>query len=286
MKKGAQLKTHGFVWVTQGRREHHAVLLEPITVDCDTVLIRWSTMTTTERVSVSSVRMDQEGSRRCCQRERATGLIPNYSNGEDTTTSGAPAIIDLTEDEEESGAPTVIDPTEKPLIVLEEVDELKSDRDLRRHRKVLAKRRRTMFFSQLALLQVQKPKFAHKLWLSSFQKSNFALQDDYILERILAYLHERELVLAAGLVSTKWFEVATTSHANLLLARLLCDNQDCDSSSNFLAESNRKMSLIERNWDYLTTNFPWACFLAEGGYKKVYKVFNKKLNVEEAVSVM
>jgi hypothetical protein len=118
------------------------------------------------------------------------------------------------------------------------------------------------------------------------------LDDSSILERILDHLQEKELLLSASLVSTKWFEVATISHANLMLSCLGCESQDCDGSdclettNNLLQEPNHALSLMERPWGYLTTTFPWACFLAEGAYKRVYKVFNHKFSVEEAVSVM
>jgi hypothetical protein len=43
---------------------------------------------------------------------------------------------------------------------------------------------------------------------------------------------------------------------------------------------------IEKSWAKMNRIFPWACFLAEGAYKKVYHVWNADVDGEEAVSVM
>ena len=50
--------------------------------------------------------------------------------------------------------------------------------------------------------------------------------------------------------------------------------------------STTTSTLTDRPWQYLTSNFPWACFLSEGAFKRVYKVYNDSIGVEEAVSVM
>jgi hypothetical protein len=43
---------------------------------------------------------------------------------------------------------------------------------------------------------------------------------------------------------------------------------------------------IERSWEALHKSFPWACFLAKGGAKTVFKVYNVATEQEEAISVM
>lgn len=116
------------------------------------------------------------------------------------------------------------------------------------------------------------------------------LDDNGLLESILDFLQENELLLSASLVSRKWFEASTNSHANLMLSCVGWENDDLDSDACFeslsTTQTNHAMSLMERPWEYLTSTFPWASFLSEGAYKRVYKVFNHKFRVEEAVSVM
>jgi serine/threonine protein kinase len=43
---------------------------------------------------------------------------------------------------------------------------------------------------------------------------------------------------------------------------------------------------MERSWHFLNDKFPWATFLSEGAFKRVYRVWNSTVNAEEAVSVM
>ncbi|KAG7361353.1 protein kinase domain containing protein [Nitzschia inconspicua] len=201
-----------------------------------------------------------------------------------------------------------------------------SIRDFSRREKSLAKRRRTALFatandpvktirearksmfvqlSQIslakskALLPESSPEFfslnaldGHVLFdkqLSAVAQS--PLDDRDILEGILDFLQEKELLLSASLVSRRWFEAATNSHANLMLSCVGCESDDFESESYREAlpstqQANHALSLMERPWEYLTSTFPWASFLSEGAYKRVYKVFNRKFRVEEAVSVM
>ncbi len=46
------------------------------------------------------------------------------------------------------------------------------------------------------------------------------------------------------------------------------------------------MKSIEKSRAEMNRIFPWACFLAEGAYKNVYRVWNAYDYGEEAVSVM
>mmetsp|Transcript_8999 Transcript_8999/g.19432 ORF Transcript_8999/g.19432 Transcript_8999/m.19432 type:complete len:124 (-) Transcript_8999:812-1183(-) len=43
---------------------------------------------------------------------------------------------------------------------------------------------------------------------------------------------------------------------------------------------------MERSWPYLMERFPWAMFLSEGAFKRVYKVWNRYGGAYEALSVM
>ena len=50
--------------------------------------------------------------------------------------------------------------------------------------------------------------------------------------------------------------------------------------------AQEKEPILEISWNVLHCRFPWACFLAEGGAKKVHKVYNSTVKAEEALSVM
>lgn len=105
------------------------------------------------------------------------------------------------------------------------------------------------------------------------------LDDSEVLRMIFDFLEETELLLVVGLVSSKWSDAATHSHANLMLSSVThCDTETVHDSKDAIKS--------RRSWDYLTTTFPWACFLSEGAFKRVYKVFNHTCQEEEAISVM
>jgi hypothetical protein len=118
------------------------------------------------------------------------------------------------------------------------------------------------------------------------------LENDTILQAIFVFLPEHELLRTASLVCSKWANAATHSHAQLMLMSVGCagipGNFDDDSDDESCGEDDVMAipGLMERPWQYLTSNFPWACFLSEGAFKQVFKVFNHNHQVEEAVSVM
>jgi hypothetical protein len=126
------------------------------------------------------------------------------------------------------------------------------------------------------------------------ETSDSPMENDAILQTIFRYLPEYELLCTASLVCSKWADAATHAHANLMLMSVGCtgtsgdldDDSDDESSNEDIATESGVPGLLERPWQYLTNNFPWACFLSEGAYKRVYKVFNHTYRVEEAVSVM
>lgn len=120
------------------------------------------------------------------------------------------------------------------------------------------------------------------------------LTDDGILETIFGFLQETELLCTASLVSSKWADAATQAHANMMLMSVGCfgnseisdDDNDSDDEESASENAVAIPGLMEREWNYLASTFPWACFLSEGAFKRVYKVFNGMHRVEEAVSVM
>jgi hypothetical protein len=129
---------------------------------------------------------------------------------------------------------------------------------------------------------------------SSPQETNLSpLNDADILQLVFDFLDERELTMVASLVSTKWFEAATHSHANLMLLSVGCGSERRNDDEYFEkmesatpSNDTTAAALMERSWNYLASTYPWACFLSEGAFKRVYKVFNHQHRVEEAVSVM
>jgi hypothetical protein len=123
------------------------------------------------------------------------------------------------------------------------------------------------------------------------QESGNLFDNDQILQTVLGFLHEPELLCVASLVCSKWADAATHAHARLMLLSVGCGESqeeldDDESVEEEVNTSDAVPGLMERPWKYLTTNFPWACFLSEGAFKRVYKVFNHTHRVEEAISVM
>jgi hypothetical protein len=92
---------------------------------------------------------------------------------------------------------------------------------------------------------------------------------------IFSYLTESELSTKVTPVCKEWSDWATLAHAQLLLTSVQRMEEGCPTGSG-----------MERSWHFIHKLFPWARYLAEGGAKKVYKVHNSVVNMEEAVSVM
>jgi hypothetical protein len=130
------------------------------------------------------------------------------------------------------------------------------------------------FFSQDNSLVVNESTFAR-----SSNSEQSPLNDSEVLRMVFDFLEEKELLFVVGLVSRKWSDAATHSHANLMLSSVT----HCDTES---VHGMNEVARSRRSWEYLTTTFPWACFLSEGAFKRVYKVFNHTCQEEEAISVM
>jgi len=134
------------------------------------------------------------------------------------------------------------------------------------------------------------------------------LRDEELLSPIFSYLTEEELLVSASAVQMSWAEAATSAHATLMLVSVGCstsfveggneeEEEDDDDEINSrmqmvdIAGGNSKGSdsiakSMERSWHFLNGKFPWATFLSEGAFKRVYRVWNSTVNAEEAVSVM
>ena len=135
------------------------------------------------------------------------------------------------------------------------------------------------------------------------------LRDSKALGSILSFLREHDLLCSVSLVCSAWADAATHAHASLSLisvgcspslidgkdfAKTCCSLDDDDGSLGEDGSDNQEAQLeknsialsMERPWKFLLNKFPWAMFLSEGAYKRVYKVWNSSVQAEEAVSVM
>jgi hypothetical protein len=118
-----------------------------------------------------------------------------------------------------------------------------------------------------------------------------AMASENVLPLVFAFLMEGELLSKVSLVCSTWADAATTAHASMMLASVgyseSMEEIDDDDESAELSLGMRPIAQsMERSWDFLVARFPWGCFLAEGGFKRVYKVHNTAVGAEEAVSVM
>lgn len=98
--------------------------------------------------------------------------------------------------------------------------------------------------------------------------------DEEIMKTILSFGGEEELRTTMASVSSQWFDWASIAYANLLVRSV---NE---------AEVSITCPPLERSWNSIHEMLPWACFIAEGGAKRVYKAFNSCERRIEAVSVM
>jgi hypothetical protein len=95
-----------------------------------------------------------------------------------------------------------------------------------------------------------------------------------LMGKIFSFFDEKTLFTKAFATWSQWGDWATDAHANLLLGSVQID------------DNTAKKTSLDISWKSLHDSFPWACFLAAGGAKKVYKVYNPVARKEEAVSVM
>ncbi len=118
---------------------------------------------------------------------------------------------------------------------------------------------------------------------------------------VLSFLSERDLLHSASLVSTRFSDVAAEALGNLMLLSVGCDPWtrgkrrdspiDADDSSLGDAQGVPRWHLsvaksLEKGWPHLMNQFPWAQFLSDGAFKKVFKVWNHRCGAYEALSVM
>lgn len=138
---------------------------------------------------------------------------------------------------------------------------------------------------------VSEHKFEASVQLDIQLDSTLLLGNEGILKSIFLFLSEPELLQSAFLVSRKWADAATQAHAELMLMSVGCSNilsSDAPYFDDDVTSSSHEdfRVLLDKPWDYVTSTYPWARFLSEGGFKQVYKVFNRKFKSVEAISVM
>ncbi len=123
------------------------------------------------------------------------------------------------------------------------------------------------------------------------------LATDTILMAIFKFSEERELIHNVSTVSKLWAQVATKTHANLMLTSVGCTPyfgacaKACFSNGEVELEESPSANASQilrnqRDWSFLVTRFPWACFLGDGAFKRVYKVWNSSMECYEALSLM
>mmetsp|Transcript_3226 Transcript_3226/g.7135 ORF Transcript_3226/g.7135 Transcript_3226/m.7135 type:complete len:1869 (+) Transcript_3226:634-6240(+) len=134
---------------------------------------------------------------------------------------------------------------------------------------------------------------------------NSIMGNSTVFSHVLSFLNEGELIHSASLISTRFADVAAEALGNLMLVSVGCDpslkgsNTNDDSSSEAEADESdlvdtQAVSLgpssvaksMERGWPHLMNLFPWAKFLSDGAFKRVYKVWNNQCGAYEALSVM
>eukprot|EP00977_Amphora_coffeiformis_P006730 scaffold1484_cov173-Amphora_coffeaeformis.AAC.8 len=118
-------------------------------------------------------------------------------------------------------------------------------------------------------------------------------KDDALLDTVFSFLTEKDLMRSTSLVCSHWYDASATAYARLMMASVgYREESDEIEAGEYSSEncdggiSDRNIALTSRGWEYLTTRFPWGMFLSEGGFKRVYKVYNTAVNAEEAISVM
>ena len=124
---------------------------------------------------------------------------------------------------------------------------------------------------------------------------------------ILSFLNEGELIHSASLVCTAWADAATEALSTLMLASVGCDPSSFMSNGNddelscideelesieecsdgtAVFESSSIAKSMEKDWSFLMDSFPWAQFLSDGAFKRVYKVWNENVGAYEAGSYL
>jgi hypothetical protein len=180
--------------------------------------------------------------------------------------------------------------------------------DRRRTMKLQKYRRMSMCVAAAAELIQPKLKRCYRL-SETPTKKRISLNETYInrimeshiFSHVLSFLSERDLIHSASLVSTRFADFAAEALGNLMLVSVGCDpwtrgiktDNLCDADDYSLTDvrgisrwHSSVAKSLEKGWPYLMRQFPWAQFLSDGAFKKVFKVWNHQCGAYEALSVM
>ncbi|KAL7493359.1 hypothetical protein ACHAWT_002422 [Skeletonema menzelii] len=181
--------------------------------------------------------------------------------------------------------------------------------DMKRAKKLRKMRRMSLFAAASGFLQ---PSRRFRLSVSPSKKvlplacveEDDDVPFEHIMEcqafsAILSFLSEGELLHTASLVSSAWADASAEALGNLMLISVGCspslisDSHDDESSDvedddmKVAAKSTApKAKSMQKKWTDVINTFPWANFLSDGAFKRVYKVWNDALRSYEAISVM
>lgn len=119
-----------------------------------------------------------------------------------------------------------------------------------------------------------------------------------IFLNIMSFLNQHELFQSVLLIRTSWTDAASETLCNLRLESVGCsisktvkndnklNNLDKTDMLNGLSISSSVANLIEKDWTYRFDLFPTREFISNGGFKRVYWVWNKVHKLFETISVM
>ena len=128
-----------------------------------------------------------------------------------------------------------------------------------------------------------------------------ALMGHPAFSQVLSYLSQSELIHGTFLVSQSWADSTAEALGKLMFRSVGCDPEESDEGGaeddesdicdfnlfedTFFNETNNQST--DRDWTFLMNHFPWAKYISDGAFKKVYKVFNVMHGgTYEAISVM
>lgn len=138
-----------------------------------------------------------------------------------------------------------------------------------------------------------------KKWSPSKATHFSSITESTAFSHVLSFLNEGDLIHSVSLVSTRFADVAAEALGNLMLVSVGCDplrrsrrlsnesdHSDLSDNHDVIFSKSSVAKSMEKGWQLLMHQFPWAQFLSDGAFKRVYKVWNNFCGAYEAISVM
>lgn len=138
-----------------------------------------------------------------------------------------------------------------------------------------------------------------KKWSPSKATHFSSITESTAFSNVLSFLNEGDLIHSVSLVSTRFADVAAEALGNLMLVSVGCDplrrsrrlsnesdHSDLCNNHDVIFGKSSVAKSMEKGWQLLMHQFPWAQFLSDGAFKRVYKVWNNYCGAYEAISVM